>query len=1449
MPNRLANETSPYLLQHAHNPVDWYPWGPEALERAKREDKPIFLSIGYAACHWCHVMERESFEDAATAEDLNRDFVAIKVDREERPDLDQVYMAAVQAMTGQGGWPMSVFLTPDGQPFYGGTYFPPRAAHGMPAFRQVLAGRRAGVARATASRSSRRHAARRGPRPSRRRAGHRTALARPDRASSSTRPRPRSSASSTRATAAGAPRPKFPQPMTIEFLLRRAATTGDQRPLGDRPAQPRRDGRRRDPRPARRRLPPLRDRRDLARPALRADALRQRPARPRLRPRLAARPAIARYRRRRDRDARLHAPRAAPRRRHVRREPGRRHRGRGGRDVRLDRGRGPRGARRRRAGVHRRVRRHRRRQLGGHGRSCRASIPPSDDPDAEARLAASRATTPRAPRPARPQPARDDKALAAWNGLAIGGARRWSRWLPASRRYRRRPRSRAAEAILAGLRRPDGRLGRSWKDGRATGEGVLEDYADLADGLLALYEATFDERWFVAARELADAILEHFADPDRRLLRHGRRPRDARHPAEGPPGQRGAVGRLDGRRSVLLRLAALTGEARYREAADERAIATVTPYLGRYPTGFANWLSAAHLAVEGIDELAIVGDPADRRPRAAARGRCLRPGFRPEPRRGRRGRPGRSAVPLLAGRARIDGRPTAYLCRELRLPPAGHRPGRARGPSSTAGAASADPVDRRSRFATRARRRPRRPSGSCVAAYRTNSAATPTLATRRAAATLPAGARSCPVLVAADGDRARLGTVTYVPGPDNAVCRRRARRRGRLPDAGRAPSAMGRGIGRALANACVERARAAGPGGHRDRTRPMATAAHALYHSTGFARDPERDWEFEPGEWLWAVGPAVRRTQCLSRVRGTRPMPTSRSTSGTSRTRATAMAASGTEGRGGLRSALGEGPSRLERRDPNDPGRRRCRGQHRRWEHRGAGRSRLLARQAVLGPRDCDEERWRDPARGPGPAAHAHVARHNVASRRVLAKCGFVEPAETTRSSCFARTPATMGGRRPNSTPNGQSHRRAQAGGDGRPAAAGPGRAGGPPDPTAGVDGVRRRHLRVPGRSGGRGRRRSAGLRSVLIPDAAASMGGASSPAFAVRRGDPRAVRGGGRPAGGARDGRAPDAAASPARAGRCSAARRRSPAIAEALGAAAPDGPARPDRPLDDAADHAPPLRHAVLRRRAARRRRAELRGRRRSSPPLADAHGRARGDGRRARSRCGCRRARRSSSWSTPRDLAEIRARIVPGRVAAPRVIEERPGLTRIVVGSAGAVPGQTVNAYLVGQRRARSSSTRATRRTRRPTRSSTPHRRRAARIVAIALTHADPDHAAGAEALALRLELPILAGPGAQRGSAVPRPRARRRRADRRRRRRSSRSSRRRARARTTWRSRSMRPWRRERPRRRPRRRRGRRRRSWARRTSAAWAASLERIRRAAPRPAAIRATASRVERAAQ
>ena len=208
MANRLAAETSPYLLQHAANPVDWRPWGPEALEAAREADRPIFLSIGYAACHWCHVMAHESFEDPATAGLLNTYFVPIKVDREERPDLDAVYMEAVTALTGQGGWPLSVFLTPEGEPFFGGTYFPPLPRYGMPSFGQVLqsvaaAWRNDRETAAAGSRGSRRGAAAR--RPAGGGAGARRATpscwATPSRACCARRTRP---------TAAGATRPSSP---------------------------------------------------------------------------------------------------------------------------------------------------------------------------------------------------------------------------------------------------------------------------------------------------------------------------------------------------------------------------------------------------------------------------------------------------------------------------------------------------------------------------------------------------------------------------------------------------------------------------------------------------------------------------------------------------------------------------------------------------------------------------------------------------------------------------------------------------------------------------------------------------------------------------------------------------------------------------------------------------------------------------------------------------------------------------------------------------------------------------------------------------------------------------------------------------------------------------------------------------------------------------------------
>jgi uncharacterized protein YyaL (SSP411 family) len=660
MPNRLANETSPYLLQHAHNPVDWYPWGSEALERSKREDKPIFLSIGYAACHWCHVMERESFEDASTAEDLNRDFVAVKVDREERPDLDQVYMSAVQAMTGGGGWPMSVFLTPDGQPFYGGTYFPPQPTHGLPAFRQVLAG----VARAWRDERLEVVAS----------AGRMVeALVEQSRAAPAGGATAPTRELLDAATAeierqfdvrngGWGSAPKFPQPMTIEYLLRRAATTGDPRPLAV----------------ARRSLDAMADGgiHDQLGGGFHRYATDAVWLVPHFEQMLYDNAQLAR--------AYVHAWEATGDDRYrdvatgtldyllreLRRDDGT---FAASQDADTDGEEG--GTFVWEAAEIREV-------LGDdapafsaaydvtddgnwEGRTILRRVTPPADAGPEARLADARARL-LARRRARPQPARDDKALAAWNGLAIGaladaGRLGEPRFVDAA--------VAAAEQILAGLRRPDGRLGRSWKDGRSTGEGVLEDYANLADGLLALYQTTFDERWFATARDLADAILAHFTDPaggffdtadDHETL--VTRPKDVQDNAV-PSGSSTAA-------LVLLRLAALTGESRYGEVA-EAAISTVTPYLGRYPTGFASWLSAAHLAVEGIDELAIVGDPGDPATHA-----LVGAGLLAARETGRNlvvavsAGPDASAIPLLAGRAMIDGRPTAYLCRDFacRLP-------------------------------------------------------------------------------------------------------------------------------------------------------------------------------------------------------------------------------------------------------------------------------------------------------------------------------------------------------------------------------------------------------------------------------------------------------------------------------------------------------------------------------------------------------------------------------------------------------------------------------------------------------------------------------------------------------------------------------------------------------------------------------------------------------------
>ena len=671
MPNRLAGETSPYLLQHANNPVDWYPWGPDALAAAGSADRPIFLSIGYAACHWCHVMERESFEHEATARYLNERFVSIKVDREERPDLDQVYMAAVQAMTGSGGWPMSVFLTPDGRPFYGGTYFPDEPRHGMPSFRQVLEG----VDRAW-----------REQRPEIEAAGARIVegLVAQERIEAGTDdPTPALLDAATEAIEASFDRanggwgraPKFPQPMTIEYLLRRHVTTGDPRPLlmarrsldamaGGGLHDQLGGGFHRYSTDAHWLVPHfeqmLYDNALLARVYLHAWALTD--------------------------DARYRAVATGTLDYMIR-------------ELTTDDGAFAASQDADTDGIEGLTFTWRapeiREVLGEAAMLFEAAYGVTDegnwegvtilsrvatdgelavDHDLSAAEVAARLADARARllerRGRRPQPARDGKALAAWNGLAIAAFADAAAALegtePAVAARYRAAAERAAVTIVEGLLAADGSLGRSWKDGRAVGRGVLEDYADLADGLLALYEVTFDERWFATARALMERVLARFADPaggffdtaddHERLVT---RPKDLGDNAV-PSGNAMAV-------RVLLRLAAWTGDGAYRATA-ERAIRSVVPFVDRYATGFAQWLCAIDLALAPGVEVAIVGAPDD--PAGAPFLAEVRAWFRPNQVVAVAADPSASAVPLLHDRSALDGRPTAYVCRGFvcRLP-------------------------------------------------------------------------------------------------------------------------------------------------------------------------------------------------------------------------------------------------------------------------------------------------------------------------------------------------------------------------------------------------------------------------------------------------------------------------------------------------------------------------------------------------------------------------------------------------------------------------------------------------------------------------------------------------------------------------------------------------------------------------------------------------------------
>ncbi|HEV8649028.1 MAG TPA: thioredoxin domain-containing protein [Actinomycetes bacterium] len=656
--NRLAGETSPYLLQHADNPVDWYPWGEEALERARREDKPILLSVGYAACHWCHVMAHESFEDPETAAVMNEHFVPVKVDREERPDLDGIYMDAVQAMTGQGGWPMTVFLTPDGGPFFAGTYFPRTDRHGLPGFRKVL------LAVAEAWRERREDARRQGEAV----VGHIAAQSLD--LEPATVPL---SEELLRQAFDGlrrvfdprwggfGPAPKFPQPMTLEFALRaslrgwegalemveltlnRMALGGVYDQLGGGFHRYSTDGRWLVPHFEKM----LYDNAQLVRVYTHAWQVTGWP----------------RYRR----IARETAGYLLRELRHPE----------GGffssQDADSE-------------GVEGKFFVWSYDELVDHAGEVVADLfgaTPEGNwegtnvlwmPEAaekvamrhglglgelEQRWADGRRRLFEA-REARVHPATDDKVLAAWNGLAISALAEAGRAFDEPSLVEAA--LAAAEFVLVRLRGPDGRLLRAWRDGRAGGPGYLDDYACMAEACLTLWETTFELRWLTEARQLADAILELFADPERggfyqtgsdaeRLVL---RPRELFDNAV-PSGSSVAA-------DVLQRLARLTGETAYDEAA-AGALRLVQDVVPRAPTGFGYALSAADFALSRVREVAIVGNPAALGTRALldrVRGR-----YQPNQVLALAAQDDQEAaarVPLLADRTMVDGRATAYVC-------------------------------------------------------------------------------------------------------------------------------------------------------------------------------------------------------------------------------------------------------------------------------------------------------------------------------------------------------------------------------------------------------------------------------------------------------------------------------------------------------------------------------------------------------------------------------------------------------------------------------------------------------------------------------------------------------------------------------------------------------------------------------------------------------------------
>ena len=645
MPNRLAGETSPYLLQHKDNPVDWHPWGPAALERAREQDRPILLSIGYSSCHWCHVMEHESFEDPDTAAYMNEHFVPVKVDREERPDVDAIYMEAVQGMTGQGGWPLTAFCDPAGVPFYGGTYFPPEPRQGMPSFRMVMEA----VVESWTGQRERIDAA----------AGRiRGQLAAAARIEPSDEPlsqevveaavgQLRMRADMRYGGFGGAP--KFPPASALELLLARGETAIVETTLDAMAAGGIHDqigG-------------------GFARYSVDAAWLV-----PHFEKMLYDNALLAR--------AYLHGWQALG---HERWRRVSEHT----LDWALGEMRGPEGGFFSALDADSEGEEGRfyvwtpdeiRAALGdaGLGELTEAVIahygvtevgnfegrnvlhlpsgPGGHEPEGldRARRALYEA------RSKRPWPGLDDKRLCSWNALMIaaladaGAALGRDDYLDAA--------TASAEFVWSELRDDDGRLLRTWKDGEARLNAYLEDHAYLVEALVTLYQASFDVRWFDAARETAETMIERFADPDRggffttaddheELI--ARRKDVDDHPI--PSGNSSAA-------LGLLRLAALTGERRYEQHGTS-VLRLFHRVAAGHPHAVAHLLRGLDFHAARVNEVALVSPASGEGlgPLAAA----VRDDFRPNLVLAA-GPEGTTRPELMADRATVDGRAAAYVC-------------------------------------------------------------------------------------------------------------------------------------------------------------------------------------------------------------------------------------------------------------------------------------------------------------------------------------------------------------------------------------------------------------------------------------------------------------------------------------------------------------------------------------------------------------------------------------------------------------------------------------------------------------------------------------------------------------------------------------------------------------------------------------------------------------------